>query len=147
MSVLVTALVVFAQIPLGLWGVWCGRIWAEGPAGLGDGDCSSASHFTPVASNNQVVFLCLPHFSAFCPAPGHCRCVEVTALSVTAVQGICHTFYPHPLPSWSLSYERQLLCFSQSTDQLPCFCPVVALICRFLTQTCLCADWVFFVES
>ena len=153
LSVLVTVSVAFAQIHVVLRDVRSHRVWGEEPSGLVVGGCSSTSVLQWWLVKINCCFAAVP---AFLPSLFPCLlpwwlgtaigCVELTALSGRAIQGTLHTFSSPSPPTGSSDYERQLLCFSQSTAQHPGFWPVVALMHRSHVQMCWCAVWVFFVE-
>ena len=90
LSVLVTVLVAFAQIPLGLHGVWSWRIWGDGPPGLGGGDCSLALflHLQLVKINSCFSALPTSQLSSLISGPCH---MEITTLPGRAIQ---ETFSP-----------------------------------------------------
>ena len=122
LSVLVTVLEAFTQIPLGLCSIPSWRVWREEPCGLREEGCSLASVLQPRLVKVNCSFSVIP---TFLPSPFLCLlpwwldatadCVELTTLPGRAVQGTLHSFSPPPPSTGSSSCKGLFLCFSQST--------------------------------
>ena len=143
LSTLVTVLVAFAYIFLGLFGVPSGRIWGMVPLGWGWGLWLRLNFPFQLV----IIYCCISVISTILFLPWNLDTAAVWSSHISQAglsSGILPLFSAPPLPAGSSSSEGLLLCFFQSTAWFPVFWPVVTLMYRSLAQMCLCAGCFFF---